>query len=179
MAATAPPVAQSARRPTNFPYILCNDFLGEDLGAFGVGGLVGIFTAAAALNVGDGVYLSAAFTVNKSAVAGNQTLCLGVVVGGSPRSVQDGTVEALGFTEIGDPACLAAGERVLVGLRGIFYAVADAAIAAAGSQLKLSTTVSGRVAPATIATDAGKIIGKNIDIAAGAGNFIRILVDLG
>src|SRR4051812_47277038 len=46
------------------------------------GGIVEFFTAGAALNIGDAVYISAASTVNKSLTAGNQGKPAGIVVGG-------------------------------------------------------------------------------------------------
>jgi hypothetical protein len=156
---------------------MSNDALGEDAGAFGVGGDVIVCTAAAALNIGDGVFLSAAFTVNKSAVAGNQVLVAGVVVGGVPRSTTDSTLEVLQRAgDIGAQAA-ATGERVLVCIAGLCIVIADGAITV-GASLKLSAATAGRVTTATVATDAGKILGKAFDAAAGAGDKIRALVAL-
>lgn len=179
MAATAPPVAQPGRRPTNFPWINLSDQLGEDKGAFAVGGIVIVFTAAAALNVGDAVFLSAAFTVNKSVTAGDQLLSAGFVVGGTPRSLQDGTREAGGFLEIGDAAA-AVSDPVLVCVSGVAYAVAGAAITV-GALLKFDSATAGRVIAATAPTgtnglDAGRFVGRAIDAAAGAADKIRVLV---
>jgi hypothetical protein len=155
-----------------------SDLLGEDAGVSAVGGDVIVCTAAAALNIGDGVFLSAAFTVNKSAVAGNQVLVCGVVVGGVPRAVADGTLEVNQRSgDIGLQAA-AAGERVLVCIGGVCVVIADAAITV-GAQVKLSVTVSGRVTTATVSTDAGKILGKAFDAAAAAADKIRIIVSLG
>jgi len=177
MAWTASPIALSGHRPTNFVWQLRNDANGEDAGAFATGGDVIVCTAAAALNIGDAVFLSAAFTVNKSAVAGNQALVCGVVVGGVPRTVESATLEVI--QRAGDIGLQAAAvnDPVLVCVSGLCVAVADGAITI-GQQLKLSSTTSGRVTPATTGTDAGKILGKAFDVASGAGVLLRVLVGI-
>ena len=121
--------------------------------------------------------MSAAFTVNKSAVAGNQVLVAGVVVGGVPRTVESATMEV--FQRAGDIGLQAAatGDPVLVCVSGLCVVVADGAISV-GASLKLSTATSGRVTTATVATDAGKILGKAWDAAAANGDKIRALVAL-
>lgn len=177
MAWTASPIALSGHRPTNAVWVLYNDANGEDAGAFATGGDVLLATAAAALNIGDSVYLSAAFTVNKSNVAGNQVLVAGVIVGGVPRSVESGTLEVIQRAgDIGKQAA-AANDPVLVAVSGLAVCVADGAITA-GASVKLSTTTAGQVTAATVATDQGKILGKAWDAASGAGVLLRVLVAL-
>jgi hypothetical protein len=180
MPATAPPVAQSGRRPTNLPWILSSDLLGEDRGAFAVGGIVIVAKAGAALNIGDAVYISAAGVVNKSTTAGNRLFRCGVVVGPGPRSLQEGTKEVIQrLADVGLQAA-ATDDPVLVCILGLCYAVADAAIAA-GTQVVLSTTTAGRVAPIASAaiTDAEASLGQAFDAAGAGADVIRVLVSLG
>lgn len=206
MSTQIPPVARTGRRPSNLPWHLMNDMLGEDAGAFGVGGLVFVATAAAALNIGDAVYLSAAFTVNKSTVAANGLLRCGIVVGGAPRSVTDGTLEVLQridaivspYGDVGQQAA-ATNDRVLVCFAGICYAIADGAITA-GAQIKPSVTTAGRVtaasataiaAGATAVTSVAAngasditgdgtspIFGQAFDAATGAADIFRVLLGI-
>lgn len=174
---TASPIHISGHRPSNVVWELYNDANGEDAGAFATGGGVIVCTAAAALNIGDAVYLSAAFNVNKSAVAGNQALVAGIVVGGTARSVQSGTMEVI--QRAGDIGLQAAatGDPVLVAIHGLAVAVADGVIAA-GALVKLGVATAGRVTAAVVATDAGKILGKAFDAAAANGDKIRVLIGL-
>lgn len=172
---TPSPIALTTHRPTNFVWGIYNDANAEDAGAFATGGDVLVATAAAALNIGDSVFQSAAFTVNKSAVAGNQQLRIGIVVGGVPRSVESGTLEVSQRAgDIGIQAA-AANDPVLIAVAGLAVAIADGAITA-GASVKLSITTSGRVTTATVATDAGKILGQAWDAAGAAGDKIRVLV---
>ena len=101
----------------------------------------------------------------------------GVVVGGVPRTVESATMEV--FQRAGDIGLQAAatGDPVLVCVSGLCVVVADGAISV-GASLKLSTATSGRVTTATVATDAGKILGKAWDAAAANGDKIRALVAL-
>lgn len=177
MPATAPPIAVTPHRPTNFPWLISSTLGGEDKGAFAVGGQCLVLTANNPLNLGDAVFGAAAFAVDKSNVAGNQVLRAGVVVGGSPRATQAETLEAI--QRIGDIGlqAAAAADPVLVCYDGVCYVVADNAIGA-WAPVKLSTTVAGRVILATASTDAGKILGYALDAAGVAGDIIRIAVAL-
>lgn len=171
------PLAVGGRRPTNFPWILTNDANGEDLGAFACGGYVVVATAAATLLIGDAVFWSAAFNVNKSTTAGDRLKRAGIVVGSVPRAVQDYTLEALQSTlDIGDQAALV-NQAVLVCHRGIALATADGVIAA-GAQVTFSATTAGRVTAAATAavTDAMGVVATAIDAAAANGDKIRVLV---
>src|SRR5437879_3464878 len=175
MAWAGPPVAFAAHRPSVFPWTLPSDSGGEDKGAFAVGGDVFVVTAGATLLIGDAVYLSAAFTVNKSAVAGNQVARIGIIAGGVPRSVEASTLEV--FQRPGDIGVTAAvlNDPVLLCVAGLCVGVADGAIAA-GAQVKLSTATAGQVTTATPNTDSGKVLGTAWDAAGGVGDKIRILV---
>ena len=174
-----PPVSGGARRPSNVPWVILSEFMGDDFGQFAVGGECIVLTAAAALNIGDAVFGSAAFKVNKSAVAGNQVLRAGIVVGGVPRSVVSSTLEVqqrlnAAGGDIGLQAA-AANDPVLVCIQGVCYAVVDGAVTA-WSQLKLSVTTSGQLTAAVPTTDAGKIIAMALDASSGANQVIRVIV---
>lgn len=178
MVATASPVATVSRRPTNFPWIISNDSLGEDAGAFATGGTATIYTAGATLLIGDAVFVSAAFTVNKSVVAGDRLKRAGIVVGGISRSVESGTLEALqNILDLGDQAAVV-NDPVLVCTDGICYAVADGVIAA-GTLVTLSAATAGRVTASASAavTDAEAVLGQAIDAAAANGDKIRVKVN--
>lgn len=143
------------------------------------GGTIAEFVASGALNIGDAVLVSAADTVLKTITTTNHKNRLGIVVGGKATNMFALTgSDALGF-----PAA-ASGEPVLVQISGIAWAVADAAIAAIMTKLRLGTTTAGRVLGGTDTTDVaagitGIIIGQNLDIAAGAASAIRVLIDRG
>lgn len=178
MVATASPVATVSRRPTNYPWIIQNDALGEDAGAFAVGGIANVYTAGATLLIGDAVFISAAFTVNKSVVAGDRLKRAGIVVGGLTRSVVSGTLEALqNLIDVGDQAAVV-NDPILVCTSGICYAVADGVIAA-GTLVTLSAATAGRVTAAASAavTDAEGVLGQAIDAAAANGDKIRVKVN--
>lgn len=171
------PTPPSGRRPTNFPWILTNDSLGEDLGQFATGGLVLVAKAAATLLIGDAVFWSAAGTVNKSTVAGDRLKKCGIVIGGVPRGVQDYTLEALQSSlDIGEQAALV-NQAVLVCWHGICLAVATGAISA-GALVTFSAATSGRVvvSPAASAADAMGALGTAVDASAADADLLRILV---
>lgn len=171
------PVATVAKKPTVLSGILMNDDSGLDGGAYANGPACVVVKAAASLLVGDGVFLSAAFTVNKSIVAGDRLKRLGIVVGGVPRSVADYTLEALlNALDIGEIAGNT-NDTVLVAVGGICVGVADGAIGA-GAQVTFSAATSGRVTAAASAavSDAMGVVGIAIDAAAANGDKLRILV---
>ena|SRR2546430_9951082 len=174
-----PPISGGARRPSNVPWVILSEYGGDDFGQFAVGGECLVLTAAAALNIGDGVFGSAASKVNKSAVAGNQVLRAGIVVGGVPRSMVSSTLEVQQRIDAagGDIGLQAAAtnDPVLVCIQGVCYAVVDGVVTA-WSQLKLSATTAGSLTTATPTTDAGKIIAMALDASSGAGQVIRVIV---
>lgn len=136
----------------------------EDLGevADTTGGIVLRLIAAAALNIGDGVYMSAARTVNKSTTAADYAVMQGIVVGGDNTffSVlqEDG--------DVGEIAASAAGKGVLVCVHGLCKVVAGDNIAL-GVQIAPDTGVAGSVITGAVnsfgyaleaATDTAKIV---------------------
>lgn len=170
------------------------------------GGVIMPFAAAAALNVGEAVWLSADYTVNKSTVATDHQKVIGVVVGGvraGPLGAAGGNIDSA--EPIYDPVAIAAGllaanagEQVLVCMFGECYVITDAAIAA-GVRICPSTTTAGRVragtdpvvaAGATAVTSSaanGAIItgdafargvGKLLEASSGAGQAKRVFVNL-
>lgn len=135
-----------------------------------------VFTPAAALKVGDAVFISAANTVNKSTTAGDRLKRVGFVVGGDLTAmavVSEGDTGMVGVT-----ACTATTGRVIVRISGVAYGVVGAAAVTAGAQLFFDATTAGRVIPATPTTDAGKIVGTAIGADATAGNVVKVLVNL-
>jgi|SRR6267142_349121 len=171
------PVAVSGKKPTVFPFILTNDDDGLDGGAYANGGLCLVAKAAATLLIGDAVFWSAAFTVNKSTTAGDRLKRAGIVVGGVPRAIADYILEALQTPlDVGEVAGNA-NDIVLVCYRGICIGIGDSAIAA-GTQVTFSATTAGRlVASATAAvTDAMGVVATMVDATAANGDKARVLV---
>lgn len=145
---------------------------------YDVGGTVEEYSAGAALNIGDVVYLSAANTVNKSLTAAT-TLgkLVGVVVGGAKTDMRCISRKL----DVGQQAA-ASGERVLVQVSGKCWAVSDAAVSA-GDILAAGTTTAGRVKTGTITTDlaagsSGNIVGNALELAGGAAVTIMIRLRL-
>lgn len=142
---------------------------GEGLSRLPTGGQVMLFKAGAALNIGDIVYISAADTVNKSAVAGTfDRKLVGVVVGGKNND----NVIAETASEVG-VAAAAANEDVLVMVEGVTFVKADGIIAV-GDPFTASTTTAGKATAAadlTIASGAVAVTSTaaNGNIIAGAG----------
>lgn len=130
--------------------------------ADGYGGECITMLAAAALAIGDSVYVSAANTVDKGATA-NLAGTLGVVVGGKATKGR-----CYPEAKFGTVAAAAAGDWVLVCTRGKCRVISDAAVAA-GAILGFGA-VAGRLDD--LATDAtivvGQRIGKSLTAAAGA-----------
>lgn len=151
--------------PSNFGY------LGDPKERFKVGGLIVTAKAAAALLVGDGVFVSAADTVDKSITAGDRLKRLGIVVGGYAF----GDRESTDSYDIGDAAA-AANQNVLVCTFGIAWAKAGAEIAAVMTPLMFDATTAGRLITAVNPDDLGKIVGYNLTVAAADGDIIKVLV---
>lgn len=146
-----------------------------ELGVSGVGGEVKMFTSAAALNIGDLVYFSAADTVNKSAVAATTGIPFaGVVVGG--ESTNDFIAED---AQLAGAAVVAAtsgaGKRTLVQVSGIAWVTSDAAAIAAGLAVTEGTGTAGRVS-VTGAT-AGQIVGTTVTASAAGATKQKMLID--
>lgn len=143
----------------------------DDIATASPGGQVKKFTAAVALNVGDGVLLSAANTATKNLTAGDHTKRIGIVVGGKQTHMR-----ALSGSDAVGLAAAAANETVIVQTDGIAWGVADegASAVAAGVVVQLGTTTAGRLlATAAAAT---KIIGMALDTAVNAGDKFRVLI---
>lgn len=140
-------------RPTRFPFIqhsVDNDARAK------VGGTVVKFKAAAALKLGDCVFLSAADTVNKSTTTGDHDKVVGIVVGGANtnnEAVSDSA--SYGVITVAD-----ADEDVLVQIDGIAYVITDAADAAGSLLIPDDATTAGQVEAGTTAT---KIIGMLLE----------------
>lgn len=163
-------------QPTNHGMLMPQE---DDISPASPGGTVKIFTASGALLIGDAVQVSAADTVLKTVTTTNHKNRVGIVVGGTATYMRALTgSDTVGF------AAAATGEQVLVQISGIAWGVADAAIAAVMTKLRLGTTTAGRLLGGTDTTDVaagitGLILGQNLDIAAGAASLIRILIDRG
>lgn len=139
--------------------------------ATGYGGTCVAMLAAAAINIGDAVYQSAANHVTKGATA-NNALAVGVVVGG--RATKGRCYPEV---KMGTAAALAAEDWVLVCFTGKVRCVADGTIAA-GDKLGFGAT-AGRVL--TVVAAATDIIGTLLGRALGAatvGNEVDVLVSL-
>ncbi len=157
-------------RPTNIRFRIAAE---DDRGNCSKGGDVFIAIAAVALNAGDVVFFSANETVSKSITATDHDQVAGVVVGGT-RSYMN----ALTFDTTAALFNVAqANEQVLVQRAGIAVVTAGAAITI-GVPVKPDTGTAGRVIPAVLGTgaDQGKVVGRAIETAAGAGDRIRILI---
>lgn len=147
---------------------------GSGLGAVasdGYGGDCHIMLAAAALAVGDAVFISAADHVNKGATA-NIVGTMGIVVGG--KATRGRCYPEVKFAEV---AAAAAEDWVIVCTRGKARGISDAAVAA-GVALAFGGT-AGRLDDVT--TDAttvvGTRIGKSLTAAGGAAVEIDVWVN--
>jgi len=171
------PIAVGDRDPTGYSWILTNDSQGDDGGAFACGGVALVAKAAATLLIGDAVFWSAAFTVNKSVTAGDRLKRAGIVVGGVPRGTADYSLYVLqNSLDVGEQAALV-NQSLLVCYSGICLAIADGVIGA-GAQVTFSATTAGRVTAAATAavTDAMGVVATAIDAAAANGDLLRVLV---
>lgn len=129
------------------------------------------FVGTSALLIGDVVFLASAGTASKTTTPANYLPMLGVVVGGRStfgKILQDDL-------DIGEQAC-ATGEDVLVATRGIVKMLSDAALATIGTLLAPGETTAGRAQ----AVGAGDfVIGAQLDVAGGAAEVIRVLLQIG
>ena len=152
-------------KPTTFPW-LSNNISRQDKLPGAVGGIVELFTAAAALNTGDAVFFSAANTVNKSGTQANYAGFVGIVVGGA--LTKDNIIDRPGVPAAG------AGQSVFVQIFGIANVVSGGAITV-GTNFSVipDTATPGRV---IAGTTAGQVVGKPMSSATGAGQTIKILI---
>lgn len=142
----------------------------------GTGVAISIYPAQAATLIGDFVFLNASGQAQKSTTIGNYTTRCGVVVGGKATDM----MVSDDINDVGLTAAAAAGDPTLVAWAGIFWAIADAAIAAAGVLVGIngtSITTAGRVVGA--ATAAGSRLGVAMTTAAGAGSVFKVAIILG
>lgn len=166
--------------PTGFRYTLYGqewDLAADANGKYGysVGGAVYVFSAGAALNIGDVVYLSAANTVNKSATTGTVLgKVMGVVVGGKLTDMRCVSRKL----DVG-VAAAASGDAVIVQYTGKCWVVSDAAIVA-GVPLIPGTTTAGRALTGSFAAaaDVGRVLGNALEAAAAAAATIMVVLGL-
>ena len=130
------------------------------------GGIVVQMLGAAALNVGDVVFLSAENKVNKSATTANYAGFVGVVRGG------DATNDLI-LDTVGAAACTGDGKSVLVQISGVATVPFTGTITAG---THFSVVVSGSTAGAvTAGTTAGQMLGTAL--TTGAGGVVKILIN--
>lgn len=151
-------------RATSFSWLTFNRSR-QDKNAAEVGGIVETFTAGAALNTGDIVFISAADTVNKSTTQANYVGFAGVVVGGALTNDNITTTTGIAAAETG--------QRVLVQVSGIANVVAGGAVTV-GTNFSVipDTGTAGRV---IAGTTAGQVVGKTVTTGS-SGNVMKILI---
>lgn len=133
------------------------------------GGVTFEYQAAAALNVGDAVFLDSNGEAAKSATTADYQKFIGIVVGGTKTYMRAITRKA----DVGIPAA-AADEKVIVCYFGKCYGIAAAAIALGG--LVTVVTTAGALDDAAGATQ-GQIIGTALEAAAAAADKVLVLVN--
>lgn len=152
--------------PNTIAWSAYSDELAEIAG--GVGGETIVMNAAQAMNIGDGVFISALDTVDKSTTVLDYTARAGIVVGGQIPA--EGNMAILQHPlDIGEIAA-AINKPVLVCVGGICRAVADGVIAI-GDIVEPDAVTAGRVSTGTT-----QPFGVAMDAAALAGDIIRILI---
>jgi hypothetical protein len=129
------PYRPNSQKPTNLPYTKHSS---DSDAAADIGGPTIEFTAGGTLKLGECVCLTAADTVNKSAVAGTIVNYVGVVVGGAQLKGYVNTEK----NKYGVLNAALVNERVIVQTRGVAYVITDAAYAV-GVALVPSTAVAG------------------------------------
>lgn len=153
--------------PNTIPWSAYSEDLAEIVGS--VGGETVVMQGAAALNIGDGVFVSAADTVNKSTTVLDYAARAGIVVGGQIPA--EGNMAVLQDPlDIGEIAAAAANDLVLVCVAGICRVVADGIIAV-GDVVEPDAVTAGRVSTGTT-----QPFGVALEAAALAGDVIRILI---
>lgn len=153
--------------PNTIPWSAYSEDLAEIVGS--VGGETVVMQGAAALNIGDGVFVSAADTVNKSTTVLDYAARAGIVVGGQIPA--EGNMAVLQDPlDIGEIAAAAANDLVLVCVAGVCRVVADGIIAV-GDVVEPDAVTAGRVSTGTT-----QPFGVALEAAALAGDVIRILI---
>lgn len=159
-------------RTSTHPFLRCE--VEPEVSSFSLGGRVIRATCAAALNIGDAVYVDSAGKVNKSATAGTVGAAfIGVVVGGSSFD-KDGRVY-IETLVLGSPVAASAadGDWVLVQIDGVVQVRADSAIAA-GARAIGGTTAGQIAAGITAGSMLGTVVGTG---AAGGAAVTTIFLD--
>lgn len=145
--------------------------LGADPDAIGgAGGNTIVLTAEAALLIGDIVFVStaAAGSVNKSATVGDYVRFAGVAVGGGSTFGADLGIFDRNATGL---ALIPINKATVIQTNGIAWVTAGAAIAL-GARCTAGAT-AGRVYTGGVA---GQTVGIAMDVAANAGDKIRMLI---
>lgn len=166
--------------PSNTGWVQYGDYSGGTAAGFDTlapGGIVLPFKngSGGTLLLGDSVFISADRSVSKSVTAADHTKRVGIVVGGQ----QTGFEANNNLGEYGVRVAANNGEVVMVCVQGVSYVICDAAIGA-GVAVAPSTTVAGRVRPATLPTITAGATAVTSSAANGAGTisgdgFNRIL----
>lgn len=137
----------------------------------GPGGAIVQMRAATALNIGDCVYVDANGEVAKSTTAANYAAFAGVVVGGRSTNMRAHIGTASGNDALGDAACAAADQTVLVQINGIAW-VKAAAATVRGSRVGVVTT-AGQIDDSVTTYQ----IGVCLDTAGAGGVAVRLLMN--
>ena len=145
-----------ARKPTNFPWLRNSE---EDLDTGALGGQVMTFKAAAALLIGDQVFLSAANTVNKSTTQADYAECVGVVLGGAQIDMYEVAPFNVGAAAaaINELVLVAWAGRVTVPAEGVIAAGAIVGASAATAGAVVTPAVAGRTALAATTAAGGEV----------------------
>ncbi len=153
--------------PNTIPWSAYSEDLAEIIGS--VGGETVVMKSAAALNIGDGVFVSGVDIVDKSTTVLDYAARAGIVVGG--QIPEEGSMAVLqDVLDIGEIAASAINKLVLVCTAGICRVVADGIIAV-GDVVEPDAVTAGRVSTGTT-----QPFGVALEAAALAGDVIRILI---
>lgn len=161
-----------SHKPSNYPYNVSTEDNNDIPTTISSGGDCLNGKAAAALKVGDVVFMSATDTWNKSGVVANYAGVVGVVMGGYQTAMQVVQDDAL----IGVAVAANANEPVLIMVFGVAKVLADLAIAAVNTKVTAGAGTPGRVS--TVGAASGNFIGGTMDVAAGAASVIRLAVGM-
>jgi hypothetical protein len=157
------PYRPNSQKATNLPYLKHSS---DSDAVADIGGPTVEYTAGAALNLGDAVFLSAANTVNKSTTAGDHARFVGIVVGGAKFDHKIITES----NKYGVLQAAATGERVIVQTKGIAYVITEAAYAF-GTHLIVSTTTAGRML-----TNATRAFAMLLEASTGVGAIAKAVI---
>ena len=174
-------------RPTGMGWVILeelpdnNTIAGDPL----PGGIAKIFNAAAPLNVGDHVWVSALNQVNKSAVAVDHVKRIGIVVGGDltnmeiqSEAAQVGNPASSNIAIAGQPGNIP--QKTLVCIFGVCWVIADAAIPV-GTPIAGSILVAGRIRAAVlpVALNDSRVVGQLLKAAGAAADVRQALISGG